>query len=392
VRDHLLVGIVAAVVTALVAPLVAALARRVGAVGWRTGEAPEERPDDAGLLPVPTLGGLAMFAGLLAALAVAAPLEAFEELFLATSEPRGIVLGVTLIVLLGALDDLFDLSALLKLAGQILAATVVAVLGIQLQYFWLPGVGLVALSADLGLVLTVIFLVAFINVVNLVDGLDGLAAGVVGIGALSFLLYVLAGGGGATIRLSSATLLATVTLGVCLGFLVHNWYPARLFMGDTGSMLLGLVLGSAGIAHVGRSSVPTASELVASVPLLVPLVVLAVPVLDTALTVVRRLLRDQPVTRADLGHLHHRLVAAGHSHRRAVTLLALWSAAGAFAVVGPLYLPTPVVVAVLLIVVLAATGFTLAAIPDSEPDDGGDDPATDIGARRPSARGWRIRH
>jgi UDP-GlcNAc:undecaprenyl-phosphate/decaprenyl-phosphate GlcNAc-1-phosphate transferase len=391
VRDHLLVGLVAAGVTALVAPLVARLARRLGAIGWRAGESPRERPDDVGLLAVPTLGGLAMFAGLVVALAVAAPLEAFEELFVATSEPLGVVLGVTIIVLLGALDDLFDLSALLKLAGQILAATVVAVLGIQLQYFWLPGVGLVALSADLGLVLTVIFLVAFVNVVNLVDGLDGLAAGVVGIGALSFLLYVLAGGGGAAIRLSSATLLATITVGVAAGFLLHNWYPARLFMGDTGSMLLGLVLGSAGIAHVGRSSLPSASELVASVPLLVPLVVLAVPVLDTALTVVRRLLRDQPVTRADLGHLHHRLVAAGHSHRRAVGLLYVWSAAGGFAVVGPLYLPTAVVAAVLLVVVLAATGFTLAALPedDERPAERRDERAGPVGATDHLGRGPR---
>jgi UDP-GlcNAc:undecaprenyl-phosphate/decaprenyl-phosphate GlcNAc-1-phosphate transferase len=391
VRDHLLVGLIAAVVTALVAPFVAWLARRMGAVGWRAGESPEERPDDAGLLPVPTLGGLAMFAGLVVALAVAAPLEAFEELFTATSEPLGIILGVTLIVMLGALDDLFDLSALLKLAGQILAATVVAVLGIQLQYFWLPGIGLLALSADLGLVLTVIFLVAFVNVVNLVDGLDGLAAGVVGIGATSFLLYVLAGGGGAAIRLSSATLLATVTLGVSAGFLIHNWYPARLFMGDTGSMMLGLVLGSASIAHVGRSSLPSAAELVASVPLLVPLVVLAVPVLDTMLTVARRLLSDRPVTRADLGHLHHRLVAAGHSHRRAVTLLYLWSIAAGFAVVGPLYLPAPVVAAVLLVVVLAATGFTLAAMPETQGRSADDDEEDTTVERARLDRGWRIR-
>jgi UDP-GlcNAc:undecaprenyl-phosphate/decaprenyl-phosphate GlcNAc-1-phosphate transferase len=361
VRDHLVVGLIAAVVTALLAFPVAVLARRLGALSWRAGQGPGELPDGGATARVPTMGGLAMFGGLVVALAVAAPQPAFAELFATTSEPIGVLIGATLIVMLGALDDLLDLSALLKLAGQLVVATVVAVLGIQLQYFWLPGVGVLALSADLGLVLTVLFLIAFINVVNLVDGLDGLAAGVVGIGALSFLLYVLAGGGGSTTRLSSATLLATVTLGMAVGFLVHNWYPARVFMGDTGSMLLGLVLGSAGIAHVGRSSVPSAAEVIASVPLAVPLVVLAVPVVDTIFTVLRRLLRDQPVTRADLGHLHHLLVAAGHPHRRAVGLLYLWSAAAGFAVVAPLRLPGALVAGLLLVLVLTASGFTLAA-------------------------------
>ena len=184
--------------------------------------------------------------------------------------------------------------------------------------------------------------------------------------------------------LSSATLLAAVTVGVSVGFLVHNWYPARMFMGDTGSMLLGLLLGAAGVAHVGRSSVPSTSELIASVPLVVPLVVLVVPVIDTVFTVVRRLLRDQPVTRADLGHLHHLLVAAGHSHRRAVGLLYLWSAAAGFAVVAPLRLPGTVVAGLLLVLVLVASGFTLAT---ADRPAGASDPAAALG--RPGRRGPR---
>ena len=266
--------------------------------------------------------------------------------------------------MLGVLDDLLDLPAALKLAGQLVAAALVAALGLQLQYFWLPGLGVVALSNDLGLVLTVMFLVAFINIVNLVDGLDGLAAGVSGIGAAAFLLYALRGGGAASSLLSSATLLAVVTIGLSVGFLVHNWYPARIFMGDTGSMLLGLLLGASGVAHVGRSSSPTTAEFVASVPLIVPLIVLAVPVLDTVLTIVRRVRNDQPVTRADLGHLHHALVASGHPHRRAVLVLYGWSLAAGFAVVGPLYLPGRTVVALLLVLVLAVMGFTLVGLRD----------------------------
>ena len=357
--DHAVVGLVAAAVTAVLVPPVAMLGRRLGAVRWRSGEGPTA---GRGATRVPVLGGLAMFGGLVAALAFAAPREAFAEVFSATSEPVGLLVGAAALVVLGVLDDLLDLPAAFKLAGQLVAATLVAALGLQLQYFWLPGLGVVALSNDLGLVLTVIFLVAFINIVNLVDGLDGLAAGVSGIGAAAFLLYALRGGGAASSLLSSATLLAVITIGLSVGFLVHNWYPARIFMGDTGSMLLGLLLGASGVAHVGRSSSPTTAEFVASVPLIVPLIVLAVPVLDTVLTIVRRVRNDQPVTRADLGHLHHALVASGHPHRRAVLVLYGWSLAAGFAVVGPLYLPGRTVAALLLVLVLVVMGFTLVGL------------------------------
>lgn len=357
--DHAVVGLVAAAVTAVLVPPVAWLARRLGAVGWRIGEAPDPEDPSAPVRrrsrPVPLLGGLAMLGGLVAGLWLAASRDAFADVFVSTSEPVGLLVGAGAIVAVGVLDDLLDLSAALKLAGQLVAATLVSSLGLQLQYFWLPSVGVIALSNDLGLVLTVIFLVAFINLVNLVDGLDGLAAGVVGIGAVAFLLYTMRAGAAADL-VSSATLIAVVTIGVAAGFLVHNWYPARIFMGDTGSMLLGLLLGAAGVAHVGRSSSPSAAELLASIPLVVPLIVLAVPVVDTVVTVLRRLRRDQPITRADLGHLHHALLAAGHPHRRAVIILYGWSLAAGLAVVGPLLVPTGTVVAMLgvLVVVLVA--------------------------------------
>ena len=307
-----------------------------------------------------------MFGGVVVALAVAASRDAFVDVFASTSEPVGLIVGATGIVIVGVLDDLLELSAALKLAGQIVAATLVSALGLQLQSFWLPSIGVVALSSDLGLVLTVSFLGAFLHSVNLVDGLDGLAAGVVGIGAVAFLLYALRGGGAATSLLSSATLLTVITIGVSAGFLVHNWYPARIFMGDTGSMLLGLLLGAAGVAHVGRSSSPTAAEFFASVPIVVPLIVLAVPLFDTMFTIVRRLRSDQPVTRADLGHLHHALVASGHPHRRAVLVLYGWSIAAGFAVVGPLYLESATVGSLLFVLVLVMTGFTLVGLEERE--------------------------
>jgi UDP-GlcNAc:undecaprenyl-phosphate/decaprenyl-phosphate GlcNAc-1-phosphate transferase len=379
VLDHAVVGLVAAAVTAVLVPPVAMLGRRLGAVRWRSGEGPHA---GAGATRVPVLGGLAMFGGLLTALAFAAPLDAFAEVFSSTSEPVGLLVGAAAIVVLGVLDDVLDLPAAFKLAGQLVAATLVAALGLQLQYFWLPGLGVVALSTDLGLVLTVIFLVAFINIVNLIDGLDGLAAGVSGIGAAAFLLYALRGGGAASSLLSSATLLAVITIGLSVGFLVHNWYPARIFMGDTGSMLLGLLLGASGVAHVGRSSSPTTAEFVASVPLIVPLIVLAVPVVDTILTIVRRLRSGQPVTRADLGHLHHALVASGHPHRRAVLVLYGWSLAAGFAVVGPLYLPGGTVAALLLVLVLVVMGFTLVGL-----EEGRTEPAAGDGDGPESAAG-----
>jgi UDP-GlcNAc:undecaprenyl-phosphate/decaprenyl-phosphate GlcNAc-1-phosphate transferase len=296
--------------------------------------------------------------------------------FASTSEPVALLVGATAIVVVGALDDLLELSAALKLAGQLVAATLVAALGLQLQYFWLPRVGIVALSTDLGLVLTVMFLVAFINIVNLVDGLDGLAAGVSGIGAAAFLLYALRGGGAATSLLSSATLLAVITIGVASGSSSTTGTRRASSWGTPGRCCSASCSARQASAHVGRSSSPTAAELVASVPLVVPLVVLAVPVVDTVVTIVRRLRSDQPVTRADLGHLHHALVASGHPHRRAVLVLYGWSIAAGFAVVGPLYLPGGTVVALLLVLVLVVMGFTLVGL--QEGHEGTDGPGTDL--------------
>lgn len=383
-RDHLAVAAIAAVVTAVGAPVAAALARRLGAVAVRADVVraiPADGPPGPGSLPgpatrteqdaardvaraaatVPTLGGLGVLAGVLVALWVAGRLPAFADVAGATSEPLAVAVGAVLVALVGALDDLFDLSAWLKLAGQVGASALVATLGVQLQSLWVPGLGVVALAPDLGLVLTVIALVATINVVNLVDGLDGLAAGLVAIGAVAFLVYVAGTSSAATsIVPSSALLVAAITAGASLGFLPANWHPARVFLGDTGSMLLGLLLGAAAVAHVGRTAVPTGADFLASAPLLLPLVVLAVPFIDTALAIVRRLVSDRPVTRADLGHLHHRLVAAGHPHRRAVLLLYAWSALVAFAAVGPVHLDAPTVIASLLVAGLVITGLTAA--------------------------------
>lgn len=337
--SYLLVALVAAVVTGVATPLVARLATAAGAV---------DRPSDPRKVhtrPVPTLGGLGMMAGFLAALAVAAFLPPFQELFATSSEPAGLLAGVAVIALVGVVDDLRGLPPTVKVAGQILAALGPALFGIQLVYAWIPGLDLVILSGDLGLPLTLIAMLAMVNAVNLIDGLDGLAAGVVAIGAAAFFAFALVTGGVGESVPTSAPLVAAALVGMCLGFLVHNLHPARVFMGDTGSMLLGLLLACASISHVGRTTAPSYTDVAGSVPLLVPALVLAIPFLDTAFAVVRRTYRGTGLGVADAGHLHHLLLGFGHSHRRAVAVLWYWSATLAGASVAWALVDTVVLVA-----------------------------------------------
>jgi len=279
-------------------------------------------------------------------------------------------------------DDILTLPPTVKLAGQIVAALGVVVLGIQLVFFWIPGVEVIALSSDLGFPLTILALVAMINAMNLIDGLDGLAAGIAAIGALAFFAFTVRSATGGLLEgvPNSATLVAAVVAGMAIGFLVHNWYPARIIMGDTGSMLLGLLLGAAGVAYVGRTAAPSSTDFFGSIPLLVPVLVLAVPFLDSAFAVVRRVVARRPITAGDRGHLHHLLLAFGHSHRRAVLVLYYWSALLAFGGLGPAFLPPNRLVPWL--VVAAALGVAVTAIgvkvrPELAPGDvvGAQDPA-----------------
>ncbi len=368
--DYLAVAALAAVVTAAMAPLVGLLARRLGALEHppETGHAPEPTQ-------VPTMGGLAMAGGVVAALGLAAVLPGLRRLFTETSEPVALLVGVAIIVIIGVLDDLRPLPPSVKLAGQIVAALGVVLFGVQLVHFWVPGIEVVVLSSDLGLPLTVLALVVMINAVNLIDGLDGLAAGVAGIGAVAFLAFALRtqpGLDAAGAVPSSATLVVAIVAGVTLGFLLHNWHPARIYMGDTGSQLLGLLLGGAMIAFVGRTAAPTGEDFLGSIPLLAPVLVLAVPFLDTVFAVVRRIVARRPVTAGDRGHIHHLLLAFGHSHRRAVTVLYYWSAVVAFGSVGPAFLAWERLLPWL--VVAGALGLVLTAL-GTRPSRAAGDPA-----------------
>jgi UDP-GlcNAc:undecaprenyl-phosphate GlcNAc-1-phosphate transferase len=337
VREYALVFLVAASVTYLLTVVAREIALRTGAVA-------EVRDRDVHAEPIPYLGGLAMLGGLVAAYVVARELP-----FLSTSSPfvfrdAGIVLiAGALICAVGVLDDLFELDALTKLGGQVLAAGFLIAFGIQYVFFPTPDGSQFSLDASQGALLTVLVVVATVNAVNFVDGLDGLAAGVVGIGAVAFFLfcYQLANINGVTLATTGALLSASLA-GACSGFLPHNFHPARLFMGDSGSMLIGLVLSASALTLTGQFSGTeisqgadgsTASLLPTLLPLLLPVSILIVPMVDLLLAVVRRTRAGRSPMAPDKQHLHHRLLEIGHSQRRAVFIMWLWAGLVAFGTV-----------------------------------------------------------
>jgi len=336
-REYLLVFLVAAAATYLLTVIAREIALRTGAVA-------KVRDRDVHAVPIPYLGGLAMLGGLATAYVVARQLP-----FLSTSEPwvfrdAGIVLiAGALICAVGVLDDLFEIDALTKLGGQVLAAGFLIAFGIQYVYVTGRDGTQYPLDSAQGALLTGFVVVATVNAVNMVDGLDGLAAGVVGIGASAFFLfcYALATSNDLT-RATTGALLSAMLAGVCVGFLPHNFHPARLFMGDSGSMLIGLVLSASAVTLTGQfspdqlsasGSGTTASLLPTLLPILLPVSLLIVPILDLVLAVVRRTRAGRSPFAPDKQHLHHRLLEIGHSHRRAVLIMYLWAALVAFGTV-----------------------------------------------------------
>jgi len=361
-REYLLVIAVAAGTTYLLGGLTARVARRVGAV-------PAVRERDVHTVPVPRLGGLAMVAGIGAAFLLASHLPFLRQAFAVTDDVRAVYAGVLVIAAVGVLDDTIGLDALTKFAGQVLAAGVVVVQGLVVYWLPLPGVTL-SLPASQSAIITVLLLVVAINAVNFVDGLDGLAAGIVAIGGGAFFLYcyLLAVDQNMT-RASTAGLIAAALTGACLGFLPHNVYPARVIMGDTGAMVLGLVLASSSIsltsqidpATVGAGTGDTIAPLLPTLlPLLLPVAVVALPFTDLVLAVVRRVSAGRSPFSPDKKHLHHRLLQVGHSHRRAVGLLWFWAAVLSFGVLAIGLLSSGWVVAAVAVAVVVGVVATLA--------------------------------
>ncbi|MFE6621891.1 MraY family glycosyltransferase [Streptomyces sp. NPDC008086] len=335
-REYLLTLCITAAVTYLLTGPVRKFAIVAGAM-------PEIRARDVHREPTPRLGGIAMFFGLCAGLLVADHLTNLSAVFEKSNEPRALLSGAALIWLIGVLDDKFEIDALIKLGGQMIAAGVMVMQGLTILWLPIPGFGSVALTQWQGTLLTVALVVITINAVNFVDGLDGLAAGMVCIASAAFFLYAYRVWVSYGIEAAApATLFSAILMGMCLGFLPHNMHPARIFMGDSGSMLIGLVLAAGAISITGQVD-PDALKLFAGsekeavhqtvpvyIPLLLPLTIIAIPAADLVLAIVRRTWRGQSPFAADRGHLHHRLLEIGHSHSRAVLIMYFWSALIAF--------------------------------------------------------------
>ncbi|WP_019060718.1 MraY family glycosyltransferase [Streptomyces prunicolor] len=371
-REYLLTLCVTAAVTYLLTGPVRKFAIVAGAM-------PEIRARDVHREPTPRLGGIAMFFGLCAGLLVADHLTNLSEVFENSNEPRALLSGAALIWLIGVLDDKFEIDALIKLGGQMIAAGVMVMQGLTILWLPIPFVGNVALTQWQGTLLTVALVVITINAVNFVDGLDGLASGMVCIAACAFFLYAYRIWYSYGIEAAApATLFSAILMGMCLGFLPHNMHPARIFMGDSGSMLIGLVLAAGAISITGQVDPDALQLFVGSekaavhqtvpvyIPLLLPLTIIAVPAADLVLAIVRRTWRGQSPFAADRGHLHHRLLEIGHSHSRAVLIMYFWSALIAFGALSYSVNSASMWI-VLGIVFLSAIGLLLLLLPRFTP-------------------------
>jgi UDP-GlcNAc:undecaprenyl-phosphate GlcNAc-1-phosphate transferase len=282
--------------------------------------------------PTPTLGGAAMFVGFLVAMAVASHMHQFHQMFQQSSEPFGLILGAGVMFIVGALDDLIDVSPPAKLAGMILAASLLAGFGVTMFYFRMPfnwfHTDTVVLSTQMATLVTVLWVVVMANAINLIDGLDGLAAGIVAIGGGALFLFAdRLFKQGFLDGTNIGPLVAIIAVGVCVGFLPFNWNPAKIIMGDAGALFLGVLLAVPTITIGGRTDHAfSGNTFFFFGPLLIPVVILGVPLIDTAFSFVRRIAHRQRWHQADAGHMHHRLMRLGHGPRRTVLILWAWTA------------------------------------------------------------------
>lgn len=312
-RNYLVLIAVGAFVTVLVTPLVRRLSLRLGLVDRPGGRKVHTEP-------ISRLGGVAIFAGVMAAVLVQLAGErlldwpgAFLGGITAGVSLIGVFVGLVIMFGVGFLDDLYDLSPGFKLAGQVVAALIVATSGLRIEFVGDPFGGGLVLLGLLSIPVTVLYLVGFANVINLIDGLDGLAAGVTAIAAMSLLLLAAQGN-----RFDAAAIAAAV-IGACLGFLRFNFNPASIFMGDSGAMFLGFTLATVSLLGVMKTT--------AAIALAVPLLIIGVPIFDTASAIVRRLRHKRPIQEADKGHIHHRLLVRGFDQRQTVIIIYIWSVA-----------------------------------------------------------------
>lgn len=352
-KVYLLILLVAAAITYVSVPVV----RHIALV---THTLTPVRSRDVHKVPVPRLGGVAMYVGMVAAIAVASHIPYLEGVFEGGSA-WGVVTSGGLLCALGVVDDLFDLEWWAKLAGQALAASILAWQGVQLVSF--PIAGLTIGSSGFSMVMTIFVVLTAINAVNFVDGLDGLAAGTVAIGAMAFFgyTYVLTRNTSPDSYASLAATLGAALIGICLGFLPHNFNPATIFMGDCGSMLLGLMSAATAIVVTGQIdpiSISYGRALPAFLPVLLPLAMMLLPLTDMMLAVVRRVSAGKSPFHPDRMHIHHRLLSAGLTHRRVVLVMYMWTAAVVFPLAAWAFIETRQAILTLGLSLIAAFVFT----------------------------------
>ncbi|CAG7845313.1 Decaprenyl-phosphate N-acetylglucosaminephosphotransferase [Pseudoclavibacter triregionum] len=389
-RNYALIVAVTAVVTYLLCRLVYRLAM---ARGWH----PPVRDRDVHTAPKPRLGGVAMYVGFLVAMLVASQIEQFHLVFAQPARVWAIVGAVTLICVLGVLDDLIDLDWMTKLAGQMMAALLLAWQGVSITS--LPIGGLTVGSPLMSLIITVLAVVLVMNAVNFIDGLDGLVAGIAIIANGVFLLYsyFLSAYAGQTGRFTMAALISAVVVGMCLGFLPINWNPAKMFMGDGGALQVGLLMATSAVAVTGEvdpMTIRSEQFLPAFLPIVIPFAVLVVPLLDFTLAVVRRMSAGKSPFSADRKHLHHRLLDMGHTQLRAVLIFYSWTVVIAVgALLGFIVEPSWIAFAFIAVGFVACTAATiapmsrrkareLAAQKSPSIDDDVHDPLDALGERR----------
>tara|TARA_B100000959_G_scaffold9488_2_gene9595 strand:- start:4937 stop:6085 length:1149 start_codon:yes stop_codon:yes gene_type:complete len=330
---YLTVGGVAAIATFIATPLARKTAERFGVIS-----APGIR--DVHEIPTPHLGGPAMLFGLLAGALFAWLIGDFSDVFSTQSEILGVLVAAIVMCGVGVIDDVRPISAPAKVAGMVIAGSVLSLVGVSLVVLRVPFVDVVLLSPDLAALATVLWVVLLANAINLIDGLDGLATGIVAIAATTFVIYAIRlANEGVLFEENPASLIAVLIAGVCIGFLPHNAHPAKIFMGDGGALMLGVLLAAATVSVGGRTDAAYSGQsFFFFAPLLIPLVILGVPIIDVLFAIIRRIVTPGlPVTTADKDHLHHRLLRLGHGHRRVVFILWAWTALLSGFVLWPTY-------------------------------------------------------
>src|SRR5271170_1961367 len=348
IADYAVVALVGAIITALANRPARAISLRVGYTAL---------PDDRKVhkSETPYGGGGAMLVGFCVALLFAFLIPPLRRIIESSHEMLGVLLAAGVIFVVGVVDDFREMSAPAKVAGEFLAASILYFSGTTMYQLKLPFAGFVVLGPSILPIITAVWVFALSNAVNLIDGLDGLAAGIVAIASGTLCVYGL--------RLESLGLLpsnnvgpliAALTCGICLGFLRDNFHPAKLFMGDAGALMLGLLMSASTMVIGGRTPPASGVTFFFFAPLLIPVFILGVPLIDAVWAFVRRTVSGQGFHTPDKNHIHHRLMRLGHGHKRTVVILWLWTALLCGFVLFPLFAPgfnvfIPLGVALLLI-------------------------------------------